>query len=68
VASLGLARRPRSLRGAVARLTAARAARVTRTFVPNPAQANVRATGRTLAGTSDAGLNSALELLCRLQA
>jgi hypothetical protein len=68
VVSRGLARRPNALRAAMLRVLSAKAKAGPRPFVPNPAQANARLSGRPLAGTSDPRLNKALVMLCNLQA
>jgi hypothetical protein len=67
VVTRSLTRRPKALRQAVARLLSAQAIQGRPDFVPNPAQVKARATGRSLAGTSDPKLNAAFAMLCRLQ-
>jgi hypothetical protein len=69
VASNALARRPAALRLAAARLLVAQASRTMPGFVPSDAQAATRGapTGRTLAGSIDPNLNTALAFLCHLQ-
>jgi hypothetical protein len=70
VASRSLARRPRALRLAVARLLSAQATQSRPGFVPSDAQAQAALrgapTGETLSGSSDPRLNAKFALLCRL--
>jgi hypothetical protein len=68
-ASRALARRPRSLGGAMRLMLAAKATAQPRVFVPSAAQAAAkgRLNGQPLAGTSDPRLNEALAMLCGLQ-
>src|SRR3954447_2756508 len=66
VATRALARRPKQLRSAMARLLGARVSQAKRVFKPNTA-AGAALAGHILAGTSDPHLNAAFALLCRLQ-
>jgi hypothetical protein len=66
VASAALAKRPKQLKAAMARLLAARASQAKRVFVPaSPAQAAL--SGKVLAGASDPRLNAAFAYLCSAQ-
>jgi hypothetical protein len=69
VATRALARRPKMLRAAVARLLRARASQAARAFVPSAATAATqgRTTGVNLAGTGNPQLDAALVRYCRLQ-
>jgi hypothetical protein len=68
VAGRTLARHPAALRSAMRRVLTAKASARKRVFIPNPAVANARVTGKPLAGTYDPKLNAALTMLCSLQA
>ena len=68
VAAPALIRKRAALRGAVALLVRAKASQTRPVYEPNEAEkAGLRVTGQTLAGSPSPKLNSALELLCRLQ-
>jgi hypothetical protein len=66
VAGAALARSPKRLRAAMARVLSARASHAKRVFVPNTA-AQAALSGNVLAGTSDPRLNAAFAFLCSAQ-
>ena len=69
-ATRSLAAQRKALRSAVRQVTAAKATQVRPTYLPGKAESEAagKLQGRSLAGTSNTQLNSALVLLCTLQA